>query len=86
MARLQSSLQHELASERFVNMNNKLHNEFDDKTEIESIYSYLRLNELLKFYLRCDPHLSGYVVKRYGHTYLRLLSKVLMIFADGSTN
>ena len=38
------------------------------------IYSYLRLNKLLKFYLRCYLHLSGNLVKKYGHTYLRLLS------------
>ena len=60
----------------FVIVNNKLHNEFDEfkRAEIESIYSYLRLNELLKFYLRCYPHLRGNLVKKYGHTYLRLLS------------
>ena len=59
----------------FVIVNNKLHDEFDEfkRAEIESMYSYLRLNELLKFYLRCNPHLSRYVVKKYGHTYLQLL-------------
>ena len=62
----------------FIILNHKLYNEFDEfkKAEIESIYSYLRLNKLLKLYLRCNPHLSGYVVKKYGHTYfLRLLSE-----------
>ena len=61
----------------FVIVNDKLHDEFDEfkRAEIESIYSYLRLNELLKLYLRCNPHLCGFVVKRYGHTYLRLLSE-----------
>ena len=61
----------------FVIVDNKLHDEFDEfkRAEIESIYSYLRLNELLKLYLRCHPHLSGYVVKKYGNTYLRLLSE-----------
>ena len=61
----------------FVIVDNKLHDEFYEfkRAEIESIYSYLRLNELLKLYLRCNPHLSGYVVKKYGHTYLRLLSE-----------
>ena len=58
----------------FVIVNNKLHDEFK-RAEIKSVYSYLRLNELLKLYLRCHPHLSGCVVKKYGHTYLRLLSE-----------
>ena len=61
----------------FVIVDNKLHDEFDEfkRAEIESIYSYLRLNELLKLYLRCHPHLSEYVVKKYGNTYLRLLGE-----------
>lgn len=61
----------------FVIVNDKLHDEFDEfkRAEIESIYSYLRLNELLKLYLRCHPHLSGFAIKKCGHTYLRLLSE-----------
>ena len=54
----------------FVIVNNMLHDEFK-RAEI-SIYSYLRINELLKFYLGCNCHLRVYVVKKYGHEYLRL--------------
>ena len=57
----------------FVIVNNMLHDEFK-RAEI-SIYSYLRMNELLKFYLRCNCHLRVYVVKKHGHEYLRLLSE-----------
>ena len=60
----------------FVIMNNMLLDEFDEFDEFKraeiSIYSYLRINELLKFYLGCNCHLRVYVVKKYGHEYLRL--------------
>ena len=60
----------------FVIVNNMLHDEFDEFKRAEiSIYSYLRINELLKFYLGCNCHLRVYVVKKYGHGYLRLLGE-----------
>ena len=60
----------------FVIVNNMLHDEFDEFKRAEIfIYSCLRINELLKFYLGCNCHLPVYVVKKYGHEYLRLLSE-----------
>ena len=58
----------------FVIVNDNLHDDFDKfkKAEIESIYSYLRINELLKFYLCCNHQLSRCIVKKYGCKYLRL--------------
>ena len=60
----------------FVIVNNMLHDEFNEFKRAEiSIYSYLRINELLKFYLGCNCHLRVYVVKKYGHEYLLLLGE-----------
>lgn len=59
----------------FVVLDFQLHEEFDDfkKKEIEQGYSYLEVNELLKYY--ADLHfLTDSLVTKYNHTYLKVLT------------
>ena len=60
----------------FIIVNNHSHDEFDAfkrDEEIESEYSYLRMNELLMYYINHEcGHLQQRIVTRYGHTYLKL--------------
>ena len=58
----------------FIIVNFVLHEEFDKykKSKIESGYSYLKVNELLEFYLFRNGDLSDCVVTQYNQNYLRL--------------
>ena len=59
----------------FIIVNFVLHEEFDKykKSKIESGYSYLKVNELLEFYLFRNGDLSdSCVVTQYNQNYLRL--------------
>ena len=59
----------------FVIVNTCLHDDFDEfkRKEIESDYSYLRVNELLLHYIVHDcGHLRERIVTKYGLTYLKL--------------
>lgn len=60
----------------FVIVNSQLHNEFDDfrKGQKEGRrYSYLKVNELMQFYVHHDYcQLSDSIVTQYNHTYLRM--------------
>ena len=57
----------------FVVVNDHLHNQFDEfkKIEVKCGYSYLKLNELLEFYI-CRHDLITSTIARYNNTYLRL--------------
>ncbi len=58
----------------FVIVNAQLHNEFDDfkKDEIQRDYSYLKVNELLGFYIHHVCQLTDSVVAQYNNTYLKM--------------
>ncbi len=60
--------------DEFVIVNSEVHEEFDEykKNTIGKGYSYLKVNELIEFYLLQNDHLSGNVKTLYNKAYLKL--------------
>ncbi len=58
--------------DEFVIVNSEVHEKFDEYKKNGRGYSYLKVNELIEFYLLQNDHLSGNVKTLYNKAYLKL--------------